>query len=85
MKVFIHLQINNTGEKTDRGCVAEYQTKAAALEALREIQRDALRRNYDSVFTSSSCEYLRVSDPHPNCKWYFWEYQIKRVNPKKQK
>ena len=85
MKVYIHLKINDSGIKTDKGCMQQFQTLAAAKEALREIQRAARRQNYPACFPSTSCEFLRVADPHPMGKWYFWEYTIRRLTPKKQK
>lgn len=85
MKVYIHLVINDSGIKTDKGCMQQFQTLAAAKEALLEIKRAARQRNYPACFPSTSCEFLRVADPHPTGKWYFWEYTIRRLTPKKQK
>ncbi len=83
MKVYIHLEIDDSGIKTDKGCMQQFQTLAAAQEALLEIQRNALRRGFN--FLSTSCDTLRIADPHPMGKWYFWEYTIRRQTPKKQK
>jgi len=85
MKVYIQLEINESGIKTDKGCMQQFQTLAAAKEALLEIKRAARQRNYQACFPSTSCEFLRVADPHPTGKWYFWEYTIRRLTPKKQK
>ncbi len=85
MKVYIQLKTNASGVKTDNGCMLQFQTLAAAKETLREIQRAARRQNYPACFPSTSCEFLRVADPHPMGKWYFWEYTIRRQTPKKQK
>ncbi len=85
MKVYIQLETNASGVKTDHGCMLQFQTLAAAKETLREIQRAARRQNYPACFPSTSCEFLRVADPHPMGKWYFWEYTIRRLTTKKQK
>ena len=50
MKVYIHLEINDSGIKTDKGCMQQFQTLAAAKEALREIQRNALRQGFNALF-----------------------------------
>ncbi len=85
MKVYIHLEINASGVKTDKGCMQEFQTKIAAKEALRQIYRNALNKDYLASFVTTDCEFLRVADPHPMGKWHHWNYTIKRLTHKKQK
>ena len=85
MKVYIQLEINESGIKTDKGCMQQFQTLAAAKETLREIQRAARRQGFNALFLSTSCDFLRVADHHTTGKWYFWHYTIRRQTPKKQK